>query len=153
MRRAFFFAALLAASAASAQQYKWVDQNGKVQYGDRPPTGVQATPLKPPSGPSTAGAPSTGAAAGKKDGKALTPEQAFQKRQQDERDRVAKAEKEKSEAANKKYNCEQARANMRNLDTGRVSQTDAQGERVFLDDAQIAQQRERARQALSDWCN
>jgi hypothetical protein len=42
---------------------------------------------------------------------------------------------------------------MRNLDTGRVSQTDAQGERVFLDDAQIAQQRERARQALSDWCN
>jgi hypothetical protein len=40
MRRAFFFAALLAASAASAQQYKWVDQNGKVQYGDRPPTGV-----------------------------------------------------------------------------------------------------------------
>ena len=150
-RALLLIAALLAASAANAQQYKWVDQNGKVQYGDLPPPGVKATPLKPPPG-----APSGGPAAksdGKKDAKKLTPEQAFQKRQKDEQERQAKADKEKADAASKSANCESARANLRTLESGqRVSSTNAAGERVFMDEAQIAQQVERARKSVSDWC-
>lgn len=148
MRRALLFAALLAVSAASAQQYKWVDQNGKVQYGDRPPPGVKATPLKPPPGPTSSTVPD-----GKKDAKKLSPEQAFQKRQKEEQERLAKADKEKADAATKNSNCESARANLRTLESGqRVSSTNAAGERVFMDDAQVAQQVQQARNTVAEWC-
>src|SRR6266849_6821040 len=43
MKRLLLFAALLAWSGmASAVVYKWVDAQGKLQYGDRPPDGVHA---------------------------------------------------------------------------------------------------------------
>jgi hypothetical protein len=43
MKRLLLCAALLAWSGlASAVVYKWVDGQGKVQYGDRPPDGVHA---------------------------------------------------------------------------------------------------------------
>ena len=43
MKRLVLCAALLAFSAMSpAAVYKWVDSQGKTQYGDRPPDGVKA---------------------------------------------------------------------------------------------------------------
>jgi hypothetical protein len=43
MKRVLLCAALIAWSGmASAVVYKWVDAQGKVQYGDRPPDGVHA---------------------------------------------------------------------------------------------------------------
>jgi hypothetical protein len=43
MKRLLLFAALIAWSGmASAVVYKWVDEQGKLQYGDRPPDGVHA---------------------------------------------------------------------------------------------------------------
>jgi hypothetical protein len=43
MKRFLLFAALVAWSGiAGAVVYKWVDAQGKVQYGDRPPDGVHA---------------------------------------------------------------------------------------------------------------
>jgi uncharacterized protein DUF4124 len=43
MKRLLLFTALIAWSGmAGAVVYKWVDAQGKVQYGDRPPNGVHA---------------------------------------------------------------------------------------------------------------
>jgi hypothetical protein len=43
MKRLVLFAALIAWSGiAGAVVYKWLDAQGKVQYGDRPPNGVHA---------------------------------------------------------------------------------------------------------------
>src|SRR5579862_1867456 len=43
MKRLLLFAALIAWSGMSgAVVYKWLDAQGKVQYGDRPPNGVHA---------------------------------------------------------------------------------------------------------------
>ena len=43
MKRLLLFAALIAWSGmAGAVVYKWLDAQGKVQYGDRPPNGVHA---------------------------------------------------------------------------------------------------------------
>jgi hypothetical protein len=43
MKRLLLLAALVAWSGmASAVVYKWVDSQGKIQYGDRPPDGVHA---------------------------------------------------------------------------------------------------------------
>jgi Domain of unknown function (DUF4124) len=43
MKRLVLFAVMIAwSSLASAVVYKWVDAQGKLQYGDRPPDGVHA---------------------------------------------------------------------------------------------------------------
>ena len=56
-KKTFVFAAMaLFAAAASAQQYKWTDKDGKVRYGDVPPPGVTTTKLKAPSPPPAAAA-------------------------------------------------------------------------------------------------
>jgi hypothetical protein len=136
------------AGAAAAQQYKWTDPNGRIQYGDIPPPGVKATPLRAP--PPSVGSGEAGAKNGKKE---LTPEAAFQKRQQEAREREEKAAKERADAQAKRENCESAQSSLRLLQSGqRVSTTNAAGERVFIDDAQRAQQIERTQRAVAEWC-
>ena len=149
IRLSVFCAALAFATGAIAQQYKWVDRDGRVQYGDTPPAGVKATRLKPP--PAAISAPAQ--PSGKKDAKKLTPEQAFQKRQQEQREGADKAAQEQAEAQNKRANCEAAQAQLRQLQSGeRISTTTASGERAFIDDAQRARETERAQKAISEWC-
>jgi Domain of unknown function (DUF4124) len=138
---------LLFATAAAGQQYKWVDKDGKVRYGDVPPPGVNASVLRPPATGSAAPAQAKDAA------KALPPEQAFRKRQEDvltEREMQAKAEQD---AQVKRENCSRAQDALRTLESGqRISRTDSKGERYFLDDAQIAQETAKARESVGQWC-
>ncbi len=151
MTKAFLCAAGIAfAATALAQQYKWVDQDGKVRYGDTPPPGAQATPLKPPVSTPAAPAP-----AAKKDGGTteLSPEAAFRKRQQERQEAEEKAAKERTDAEAKRVNCEQSQASLRMLQAGqRITTMNAAGERVFIDDAQRAQEIERMQRAVNDWC-
>jgi hypothetical protein len=141
----------LFAAGAFAQQYKWRDADGKVRYGDVPPPGVKAERLKAPSGAPSA--PATAAAKKDAGAKALTPEQAFRKRQEDaakDRDTQAKADEA---ATQKREACERAQAALRTLESGqRVSRTDTKGERYFLDEAQIEQETAKARQAVQQSC-
>ena len=152
VRLAFLAAACVFSTAAFAQQFKWVDANGRVQYGDTPPPGVKATRLKPP--PPGVGAGTSAAPAGKKgEKKALTPEEAFQKRQKDAAEAADKTAKDNAEAETNRANCEAARNAARGLSSGeRVSTTSASGERIFLDDAQRARELERAQKAVAEWC-
>jgi hypothetical protein len=143
-------AGLAFAGAALAQQYKWVDQNGKVQYGDAPPPGVKAQRLKPPtSGP----APAAAAKPDDKGGKGLSPEAAFRKRQEDaEKDRQKQAQDEQAETA-KRENCARAKEQLRQLESGqRIARTDAKGERYFLEDSQLQQEAARTRQIVQQSC-
>jgi hypothetical protein len=144
-------ASFLFAASAAAQQYKWVDKDGKVRYGDVPPPGANATRLKPPSsGPS----PEPAAAAKKEGEKALTPEQAFRKRQEDAAKASETQAKNEQEAAAKRENCARAQDAVRTLESGeRVQRMDSKGERYYLDDQQIAQELTRARQNARQWCS
>lgn len=152
IRLLVFCAASLLAASGFAQQYKWIDKDGKVRYGDTPPAGAKATQLKPPPGVPAAPAAAP-AGAGKKGEKALTPEEAFQKRQKDQQEQAQKAEKERADKEANRANCEIARANLRQLQSGeRVATTDAAGERVYLDDSQRARDTERAQKSVADWC-
>lgn len=145
-------AALAFAAAASAQTYKWVDKDGKVRYGDTPPPGVKATPIRGPSGPA-APAPAPEAKKGASKDKALSPEAAFRKRQEDQKQAEEKTAKERAEADSRRANCEVAQANLRQLESGqRISTTNAAGERVFIDDSERAAQTQRAQKAVSEWC-
>lgn len=138
------------AALAHAQQYKWVDQNGRTQYGDMPPPGVKATPLRPPTGPTSPPAAKGAAKA------PLTPaeqELEFRRRQKEREAAATKDAQAKQAAEAEKLNCENARQTLRTLESGqRITRTNASGERYFLDDAQIAQETARAREAVSSWC-
>ena len=139
------------ATGVAAQQFRWVDKDGRVQYGDTPPPGVKATRLRPPP-PGTAPAPSSAA---KKDGeKALSPDAAFRKRQQEREASEKKSAQASAEADLKRQNCESAQAQVRSIQSGqRISTVDKTGERVYLDDAQVASELARAREAVAANCN
>jgi hypothetical protein len=129
----------LLAWSASAQQYKWVDQNGRTQYGDQPPPGVKATPLRPP--PAGSAAPAAQKPAGKAPSGA--DKDADQKKQ------AAAAQ----DAEAKKANCAAAQTNMQTLETGRVRRPDPKtGELVYMEDAQLADAKEQARRSIAEWC-
>ena len=141
------------AATALAQQYRWVDKDGKVGYGDTPPPGAQATPLRPPV--AAPAAPAAPAPAAKKDGSTtdLSPEAAFRKRQQERQEKEEKSAKERTDAEAKRVNCEASQASLRSLQSGqRISSTNAAGERVFIDDEERAKEIERTQRAVSDWC-
>ena len=149
-RTLLFIVAMGIAGGVAAQQFRWIDKDGRVQYGDTPPPGVKATRLKPPPGGS-ASAPS---AAASKDGKKpLSPEAAFQKRQQEREAEEKKSAQTASDDAQRRENCEAAQAQVRSIQAGqRMSTTNAQGERVFLDDSQVAAQLARAQKGVADNC-
>ena len=165
------FALAAACGLAQAQAYKWVDKDGKTRYGDFPPPGVKATPMKAPTGPaSPPPAPSVpakdGAAkngVGSKGGAAqaapkgpLTPAeqaQAFRERQLKAKEDAEKAEKQRAETEARKQNCSASQESLRVLESGRrISSVNAQGETVFLEDAQIKQRIVEARKAVAENC-
>ncbi|HVL36222.1 MAG TPA: DUF4124 domain-containing protein [Burkholderiales bacterium] len=147
MIRALLLVLACGFSAASLAQYKWTDKSGRVQYGDTPPPGVNATPLRP--------APAPAAAPAAKKGAATTAEKdaEFRKRQLEAAKAREKEAQLAQEAGAKKENCERARASVRSIEGGqRISRTDEKGERHFLDEAQTAQELARARQSVQSWC-
>lgn len=152
MKRTLLFVLTMGlAAGVAAQQFKWVDKDGRVQYGDTPPPGVKAQRLRPPP-PGSSPAPSSAA---KKDGdkKPLSPEAAFQKRQKDAKEADEKAAKDRAEADTRKANCDAAQASLRQIQSGqRIATMNAAGERVFVDDAGRAREEERAQKAVAENC-
>jgi hypothetical protein len=145
---------LLFASATHAQEFKWVDKDGKTRYGDFPPAGVKATPLKAPASGSAAVAPD----AAPKDAKkgpltAAEKEQDYRNRQKEATKAKEKSAQDAQAQAAKKDSCERTQEYLRTLEGGqRVARTDAKGERYFLDENQVAQEVAKARQAAQEAC-
>jgi Domain of unknown function (DUF4124) len=151
MLKALVFLTSLAFAGTAAAQYKWTDQNGRVQYGDTPPPGADVSGVRratPPSGQSEAktdDAQKAPATMAEKDAE-------FRKRRQDAEKEREKQAQARQEAEEKRENCARAKENVRTLETGRVSRVDANGERHFLTEAQIAHETPKARQAVQEWC-
>jgi hypothetical protein len=147
-------AALAFASAAAAQQFKWVDKDGKVRYGDTPPPGAAASSIRAPSH----GATSAPAATDGKGAKAgpLTEaekEQAFRKRQADAAKAAEKADSERHQKEEQAQNCARIQENLRSLESGqRIMRVNAAGERYYLDEAQMAQEAANVRRSMQQAC-
>jgi hypothetical protein len=162
MRRILLILAFLVASGAAQAQIKCWNEGGKRVCGDAPPPGAKVTTLRGsasgPSEPAPAAkdAAKDGAKAAKKG--PLTPaeqEQEYRKRQAEAEKANAKAAEEQRNAEAKRANCAQARQALVELESGqRLSRIDARtGERYFLEEAQIAQEAAKARQAIQSNCN
>lgn len=153
---------LLAASAQA--QWKWRDAKGNVQYSDlppppgvadkdilqRPPAAVRAAIVVAPAGQAaSAPAPKPAASAPTK------AELDAAARQKQDQDALAakQREDERRAAEQRRENCGRAQANLRDLQSGlRITRTNDQGERVYMDDAQRQAEVERARQLITSEC-
>jgi hypothetical protein len=131
----------LAAGAAQAQIRCWTDKDGHRACGDTPPPGAKVREVQAP-------APATAAPEGY-----VKKEQAFQKRQLEAQQAREKEDKAQAAAAAKRENCARARESQRAMQSGqRIARTNAQGERYYLSDAQVAAEAERAQKLVEELC-
>jgi len=149
--------ALCLALPATAQTYKWVDANGEVHYSDQaPPSNIKTETLQAPAEPVAAPAPAAAPAASPAEGgpKSLAErDQAFRKRQADAAKEQAEQARKEAQARRKAEYCKSARAALANLEMGgRQVRINDKGERVFLTDAEIAQQTAQARKDADEAC-
>jgi len=142
MKRVLICAALIAWSGmASAVVYKWVDGQGKIQYGDHPPDGVHAEVVEllgnhVPHAAAPASQPAK--AAGK------TPAA------QDD----AKKAVDQDVAQTREKQCADAQERYKKLIEGRrIYKTGADGERQYMSSEEIDTERVNAKRDLDAVCN
>jgi hypothetical protein len=131
---------------ASAVVYKWVDAQGKVQYGDRPPDGVHAeviewlgthsTHAPPPPTPPTAGAKTRPTAA-----PATTPGAEQKAVAQD----VAEVREKQCAEAQERYK--------KDIEGRRLYKMGDNGERIYLTSEEIDAERLNAKQEVDAVCS
>ncbi|SRR5258708_9399582 len=153
MKRLLLFAALLAWSGmASAVVYKWLDPQGKLQYGDRPPDGVHAEVVEllvahntsTRSAPAQAAPASTQAApASRSAATPATPKDA------EDRNTVAQ---DVAQARDKQ--CTEAQDRYKKLIEGRkLYKTGPDGERKYMSSEEIDTERLNAKRDIDSICN
>jgi len=164
IRIALFAVASLFVSSAHAQVHKCVDAAGKIIYTQDPcPANTKSGSISRSviQGPAAAPAAAPADSAAKGDAaKSAAPktaaeqEQAFRKRQQDQAKAAKESEQKSAEAQRKAENCRNARERLTQYEIGgRQSRINAQGERYYLEDAQIEQEKARARADVAQSCN
>lgn len=137
-------AALLAACCAlgaHAQLYKYVDKDGKTVYSDVPPTNIDSKQVKPVAPP--AAAPKT----------AVERDKELDKVRKEAREKQEKADKAAKGAEEQERACTQAKSAYRTYsDGGRVYKVDEKGERVYMEEAEMEQEKQRAKAAMDEAC-
>jgi type IV secretory pathway VirB10-like protein len=151
---------LLSLATSALAQFVWLDEKGVKQYSDMPPPSSVPNKriLKTPgqSLPRNTVSENTDAVADAKPDTKAPPtvaeqDAAYQKRKAEQAEKNKKAEQEAKLASNKAENCARARANQRALDSGaRISETDANGQRSYINDQQRARQNAQNRETLND---
>ena len=142
----------LFATTAHGQLLKCVGKDGRVEYAAQCPAGTKELATGIRSSPAPV-APAGGAAATKSQSLAERDAE-FRKRQAEKAAAEAKDAKKSAEEAQRRRACEDARANLKNLQSGnRVVKVDPKtGERVFLEDAQYAGETADARRMVDANC-
>jgi hypothetical protein len=137
-------ACVLAATGATAQVYKWVDENGKVQYGDRPPDKVKAAPVGIMPGPA--------------DSPVAKPDDWKQKdldsqRRKIERERQEQGPRAQQAEANRAAQCSDSRRRLGVLQEQLpVYQRNDKGERVYIEDKDRARIMDELRGSIAENC-
>jgi hypothetical protein len=147
MKRLLLFAALIAWSGmASAVVYKWVDAQGKLQYGDRPPDGVHAEVVEllgthvAHAAQAAPAAPSAGRTTVAKDATAKSDD--------------IKKSVDDDVAQTKDKQCADAQERYKKLIEGRrIYKTGPDGEREYMSSQEIDTERLNAKRDIDIICN
>jgi hypothetical protein len=143
MKRVLFCAVLLAwSSLASAVVYKWVDAQGKIMYGDRPPDGVHAEVVEMLGTHPGASQPNTAPAPARKANTDAPPSS------------DAKKDVAADVAQTREKQCADAQERYKKLIEGRrLYKTGDNGERQYLTSEEIDSERVNAKRDVDDICN
>lgn len=143
--RALLTLLVLSPAVSVAEVYRWVDEDGRTHFGDRPPTQAASQEVKVESAPARV------------DNSARDRQQkvnAFLEQKQQERDqqRVADAKAEK-QAAKRAEQCSKLRARLKYMDSvSTFYNLNEQGERVFVSESENTRIRERFRRKVEETC-
>lgn len=143
MKRTLILAlALVFASAAAAQMYKYTDpKTGKTVYTDQPPADAdsKSVNVKPSSGPATKSA--------------VEQDKAMEKGRKKVADDAKKAGETAERAAKAEAHCNAAKQNFQIFaDGGRIQKLNAQGERELMSDEEIEAKRVSSRREMDEAC-
>jgi len=128
---------------ALAGTYKWVDEEGNVQYTQTPPpAGIEAETIKPPPKVDTE--------------KALKDLQAQEEKavklRQDRLDTAKKEEEVKQEQELQKKNCEMARARLASYDQPMVKFVQEDGSKVRATEEERQAEIVKSQDMIKEWC-
>jgi hypothetical protein len=146
MKRVLLFAALIAWSGiAGAVVYRWVDAQGKIMYGDRPPDGVHAEVVEMLGTHVARAAPTKDSAA---------PSRTGTKTDSGQDDASTKKAVDNDVQQVKDQQCAAAQEQYKKLIEGRrIYKTGADGERQYLTSEEIDTQRADAKREIDATCN
>lgn len=166
--RVFLFGALWVMSIAASAQWQWLEADGRKVFSDRPPPadvppknilkqpGGRGTPppaATAPAQPDSPAAATSAAAASAPRLAGKDPALEARKKQAEEAEAARKKAEEEKYARDKAQNCERARRAMTTLKSGvRIQQTNAKGEREYLDDAGRNAEVQRTQGAIDSNC-
>ena len=147
MKRLLLFAALIAWSGmASAVVYKWIDAQGKLQYGDRPPDGVHAEVVELLVAHAAAARSASAPAA------QASPKGGAGNPANKEADDKKAVDQDVSQTRDKQ--CTEAQDRYKNLIEGRrLYKTGPNGERQFMNSEEIDTERLNAKRDIDNICN
>ncbi len=167
--RVLLLGALWAISITASAQWQWLEADGRKVFSDRPPPsdvptknilkqpGNRGTPAPAATAPAQADAPataaSTAAAASAPHLTGKDPKLEAKKKQAEEAEAAKKKAEEEKFAREKAQTCERARRAMATLNSGvRIQQTNAKGEREYLDDAGRSAETRRVQGVIDSDC-
>ncbi|MGH6636671.1 MAG: DUF4124 domain-containing protein [Gammaproteobacteria bacterium] len=128
--------------AGAGAVYKWVDEHGKVHYGDRPLPGAQTVRLRD--------VPEVTPMPGEREEKRKRLLQVLEEQRQEKREAVEAQKKLKQE---RERNCNLARDRLRNYEqAGYIYEIDQKGNRVIYDEGKQAAAVQAARDTVKQWC-
>jgi len=135
---------LIPVGPLAAGIFKWVDDNGKVHYGDRP-GGADAEPVQVNTTPPADSA---------RQKRNQRRDKLLKIYQEERSERKGIAEKQRAASKKRKANCAKARNIAGAYDgVGRIYDEGENGERAYLDEAAVSAEKQRALQAVADWCD
>src|SRR2546427_3275636 len=160
IRIALLAVAYLVASSAQAQVRKCVDAEGKIIYTQDPCRAntkrgsISRSVIQAPAAAPADSAAKGEAAKSSAPKTAAEQEQAFRKRQQDQAKAAKESDQKSAEVQRKEENCRNARERLTQYEMGgRQTRIDEKGERYYLEDAQIEQEKARARADVTQSCS
>ena len=129
---------------AAAAVYKWVDENGQVQYTQTPPPGgVEATELKPPPGP----ADEDGAIERQE-----TLQKALDERRESRDESARKAGEDADYARQKAERCEAAKHRLQQAEYPRTNFIEPDGSERRATEEERQQQTQEAQKQVEEFC-
>ncbi len=128
----------------AAGVYRWVDEQGKVHYGDRPPKKEASTPIEIESAPVPA----------PDDDERRRKTRRLLEAIESERDRNKQEEAQaKADKARQETNCRSARRRVELFQrANNISRRGPDGERTYLDEKEREQALAQARSLVDRWC-